>query len=85
MLVLIQLVLYIIYNHKKSAIAARKIEIALPVIIGLIDVLVCCIICNIIYEGRKVNLVINNESSVQFIRVEQDDSSDDSSDCSIEF
>ena len=62
-----------------------KNDIALPVIVGLIDVLMCCIICKIIYEGRKVNLVINDESSVQFIREKQDDSSDDSSDCSIEY
>ena len=68
LLVLVQLVIYILYNFIINVIAGEKIGIVFSVLTGLVDVLLCTIICNIVHEGCKVNLVMDKESRVQFIR-----------------
>ena len=65
------------------AIASYKLQIATNVIAPLIDILMCCMIWHIIYEGNQVKLVQSDKGTVEVVEDQDWTSSDEESETTL--
>jgi hypothetical protein len=59
----------------KSTSQANRLVIAVTVLNGLMDTIISCLICNIVYESNKVRLTNDQQGNVRFRRADQDSES----------
>ena len=57
---------------------------AVTVLNGLMDTIISCLICNIVYESNKVRLTNDQQGNVRFRRADQDSESSEE-ECAFDF
>ena len=74
-MVLIYAALLIWCAIAQSSSQANRLVIAVTVLNGLMDTIISCLICNIVYESNKVRLTNDQQGNVRFRRADQDSES----------